>query len=131
MSFASKTTLQSFVGDNDWLTDATEDPGVDEAILQADDIINTYTGIDVPNSPDSANGMLRNVACALVVWYTTGQQAKLSEQEYQRRRDLYRDAMSTLQSIRDGDLIIPGSGPAAANDYTPFIYSTRRMDTDL
>lgn len=126
MSFCDKDTLKSFVGNASYLTRAAAPDGLAEAILQADTIINSYTGESIPTSPAAGNAMLRNAACALVVWFTTGMQGELSEVEYARRKTQYQDAMKLLADIRSGSITLTA---IADSDYDPpMISSTQRID---
>jgi len=127
MSWCDATTLKAFVNDNSILTRSTAPNGLAEAILQVDGIINIYTGQEIPKTPADGHAILRNIACALVIWFTTGMLTDLSEQEISRLRKLYDSAMDTLRQIKSGDLSL--NPPASNEDYIPpAIYSTRRID---
>ncbi len=106
MPYVNQNILKSFVAKNNWLTIGAEPEGLSEAILQADDIIRSWLGLTVPDDPADAPPILRNVACALIVWYTTGQQGKIEDAEYNRRRDQYNNAMDTLKLIKTGDITL-------------------------
>lgn len=104
MSFISTSELQAFAGAEDWIIDKASN--LSEAITQADNIIYQMTGISPPASPSLAVPILRNIACALVVWFTTGQQGDLTEFEYRRREKLYNDAIDKLIEIKEGKLVL-------------------------
>ena len=127
MSWCDAATLKGFVNDNSILTRETAPDGLAEAILQADGIINIYTGEAVPDTPAESYAILRNIACSLVIWFTAGMLSDQSEQEISRLKKLYDSAMEMLQKIKDGELSL--DPPVDDDDYVPpAIYSTRRID---
>jgi len=127
MSWCDAATLKSFVSDNSILTRTTSPDGLAEAILQADSIINIYTGEPVPDSPAKGHAILRNIACSLVIWFTAGMLSDQSEQEISRLKKLYDSAMELLTKIKNGELSL--DPPESDDDYVPpKIYSTRRID---
>ncbi|TAK59424.1 MAG: DUF1320 domain-containing protein [Bacteroidetes bacterium] len=113
MSFVNQEILKSFAQKNSWLTAAEAPDGLDETILQVDDIIALTLQIPVPATPADARPILRNIACALVTWFTTGQQGKIEEVEYNRRKDMYNNAMQTLTLIKEGSLKLDNDELAA------------------
>ncbi|GEM_PF-2166525 len=104
MSFINQDILKSFVQKNSWITAATEPEGLAETILQVDDIISLTLQIPVPADPADARPILRNIACALTVWYGTGQQGTIDSAEYQKRKTQYDNAMATLELIAQGSI---------------------------
>ena len=127
MSWCDAATLKAFSSTNSILTRESAPDGLAEAILQADGIINIYTAVAVPATPATGNAILRNIACALVTWFTTGMLTDLSEQEISRRKLLYTSAIETLKDIKNGDLCL--DPPASTEAYvSPFIQSTQRID---
>ncbi len=98
-------------------------------IESADGTIAAYTGRDIPTSAATANAFLRNVANGLILWDITGMQGQLDEQEYKRRETIYRNAMKSLELIRNGDIILPDADPTPSAKVT--ISSTKRMDSYL
>ena len=132
MPFIDQTILQAYVGDQSFLTKAEAPAGLAEAINQADAIIYQKTRIAAPSDPSDANPKLRNIACALVVWFTGGMQGKLDEFELSRRRKQYDDAMAQLEAIRSGEEpLLDGDGTALSTAPTPFFSSTQRMTSAL
>lgn len=132
MSFITQTTLQSFVSDNSYLTKETNPAGLAEAILQADEIIRQKTGITIPTDPSTANAKLRNIACCLVLFYTTPMQGKLSEYELSFRKKLYDEAMSQLEAIQNGDdPLIDNAGAVVSAAKDTYFESTQRLDSPL
>ncbi|MEW5799971.1 MAG: hypothetical protein AB1728_13300 [Bacteroidota bacterium] len=128
MSFINATILQSFVSDNSFLTKAPTPAGLDEAIKQADEIIYQKTKITPPSDPAQANAKLRNIACALVVWFTTGMQGKLDEFELSRRKKMYDDAMAQLHAIQNGDdPLLDSTGTILSSQPATYFQSTQRM----
>ncbi len=101
MSFVNAAILKSFK-DAEWLTGDDPPEGLSEAILQADDIIYQKTGIKPPSDPMTARAILRNYACALIVWFMSGTQEKIDEQELKRREKQYDDAIAGLEDIQSG-----------------------------
>jgi phage gp36-like protein len=76
-----------------------------EAIAQADDIVTTYTGIAPPVSAEDAKKILVNVATSIVIWILSGRQASVAEEELDRRKTQYDDAIMTLEKFKNGDLV--------------------------
>ena len=128
MSFCDATTLKSFVGANSFLVRESAPDGLSEAITQADQIIRNYTAEDIPAAPANADAILRNVACALVVWFTSGMQDDLTEQEYARRKTMYNEAMKTLEGIKAGDIRLREDDEEAGDYDPPMLISTQRID---
>lgn len=125
MGFTNNTYLKGAVGDNSMLTRESMPDGLDEAIAEADQIIYSYTEIPPPDDPAEANAMLRNIANSLVIWFFTGSQDEISEQEYNRRQKNYQDAMNTLREIKAGNITLEHDSDP---DITlPFIGSTNRI----
>jgi phage gp36-like protein len=128
MSFCNATILKAFLGENSFLVSDPAPDGLAEAITQTDHIIRNYTGEDIPVEPDSAAAVLRNVACALVIWFTTGMQTDLTEQEYARRKTMYQEAMKTLENIKDGTIRLREDDEEAGDYDPPMFISTQRID---
>ncbi len=130
MSFTSQTYLKAFCSNTGILTKGSEPVGTTEAYAQADELIYQKTGVAIPADAANANAKLRNIANALVIWFTTGMQDSLSEHEYKFRRDLFNDAMSMLDKIHDGsEPLIDGTGVVISNPTKPSTYfeSTQRV----
>jgi len=128
MSFVDQTILQSFVADQSFLTKTANPPGLSEAIAQADEIIFQKTRVAPPSSPASGNAKLRNIACRLVVWFTSGMQGKLDEFELSRRKKMYDDAMAELEAIQNGDdPLYDSSGTIVSTQPTSYFSSTQRI----
>lgn len=131
MSFINTEILKAFVSDESFLVKDTV-AGLDEAIKQADEIIYQKTLIAAPENPANANAKLRNIACALVVWFTSGMQGKLEEFELSRRKKLYDDAMAALDAIQAGrDPLYDSSGAAVSSRPEPYFSTTQRMTSPL
>lgn len=131
MSFISVDTLKAFASDNSFLTDGTTVDGVGEAIAQADEIIFQKTGVAIPSSPSEANAELRNIGCALVIWFTTGMQSKLEEQEINRRKKLYDDAMNRLNKIQSGEEPLKNSAGTVISSVNQTYFSSTQRITDV
>lgn len=130
MSYVDKDVLKSFTSDDNFLTKDPPPAGFDEAIAQADGIIFQYTHIATPATPATAIPLLKNIACALVIWFTTGMGSDLGEEEISRRKKLYDDAMDQLKEIQKGDLhLIDAAGDAVAqlNQPSAVFSSTKRL----
>lgn len=132
MSYVDQATLKAFTGDENFLTKGTAPEGLDEAIAQADEIIFQKTLITIPATPSAANAKLRNIACALVVWFTTGQQGKIDEFEYSRRKKQYDDAMAQLDRIQSGDEpILDSTGASVSAKPETYFSTTQRLSDPL
>lgn len=102
MSYIDSDIIKSFVQKNSWLSGDVEDTGVGEIIEQIDSIVFNKTGIAIPEDPEEVPGIIRNAACALFIWFTTGKQAEIDTDERIRRRNLYEDAMQFLNDVESG-----------------------------
>jgi hypothetical protein len=132
MSYIDRTTLEAFVSDSSFLTKDTEPAGLGEAIAQADEIIFQKTRITIPDDPSESNAMIRNIACALVVWFTSGMQGKLDEFELSRRKKQYDDAMTQLDAIASGrESIIDSAGTVVSAVPQTYFSSTQRIGSAL
>ncbi len=133
MPFTDATILRAFASDEGFLTKEGADlPGLDQAIDQVDDIIYQKTLIKAPEDPAEAPGKLRNIACALVVWFTTGMQGKLGEEEIARRKKMYDDAMAELDAIQSGrSPLFDSSGTAISTRPQSYFSSTQRITDPL
>lgn len=133
MSYVDKDVLKSFMSDDNFLTKEPAEPGFQEAIDQADNIIYQYTHIETPATPDAGIPMLRNIACALILWFTAGIGSDLSEQEYERRKKLYNDAVEKLEKIQTGEInLIDAAGESVEQLKRPAVaFSSTRRLTEL
>lgn len=137
MSFIDENIAKAFMKDNSWLTVDESEPtsGVAEIITQIDSIIYNKTGVTVPDSPGHAPGILRNIGCALFVWFTSGKQAELSSDERLRRAKLYDDAMSFLNDVEAGNAAVYDDAGVivsrAGNDFGVSFTSTQRITDTL
>ena len=109
MSYIDTDIIKGFIKQNSWLTvdedEQQEVTGVNELILQIDSIIFNKTGVAIPASdPTEAPGIIRNVACALFVWFSSGKQGDISSDERLRRERLYYEAMIYLNAVESGDI---------------------------
>jgi len=130
MSFCNVTTLKSFLGDNSYLVRGEAPDGLDEAIAQADQIIRNYTNETIPDDPAEADAILRNIACSLVIWYTTGMQADITEQEYSRRKTMYLEAMKMLDGIKSGAIRLR-EDDEEEGDYDPPMFNSTQRITEM
>jgi len=131
MPFINTNILKSFVSDEGFLVKDTVD-GLDEAIAQADELIYQKTGITAPEDPTSSNAFLRNIACSLVVWFTSGMQGKLEEQELNRRKKMYDDAIAALDAIQSGrSPLRDSSGAVLSSGPEPYFSTTQRLSSPL
>jgi hypothetical protein len=132
MSFIDQDTLKAFASDQGFLIKEVDLPGLSEAIAQSDEIIFQKTGVAIPAAPANANAKLRNIACALVVWFTSGMQGKLDEFELSRRKKLYDDAMAELNKIQDGSSpLLDSSGAIISSLPATYFSSTQRLTEPL
>lgn len=132
MSYVDQATLKAFTGDESFLTKATSPDGLAEAIAQADEIIFQKTLITIPSAPSAANAKLRNIACAIVVWFTTGMQGKIEEWEYARRKKQYDDAIAQLDSIQSGaEPILDSTGASVSSKPETYFSTTQRLSDPL
>ena len=132
MSFINQETLKAFSSDQGFLVKEVDLPGLPEAIAQSDEIIFQKTGIAIPADPANANAKLRNIACALVTWFTSGIQGKLDEFELSRRKKLYDDAMAELNAIQNGSSpLLNSSGEIISTGPTTYFSSTQRLTEPL
>lgn len=133
MPYVDADTLKSFVQENNFLVQTPAPAGFAEAVAQADSIIYQHTGIAVPTSPGQAVPLLRNIACALVIWFTTGMQSEVSQQEIERREKLYTDALDMLEKIKTGELpLIDSAGEPISNFRAPaVVFSSTKRLTEL
>src|SRR6185369_9860974 len=119
MSYCNQDILKSFAAANSWITDTPTPDGLDEAIAQADDIIFQKTGLLAPADPTTARAILRNIACAIVYWISTGQQSKIDEQDYNWRKTQYDNAIATLNQIESGELELKDDAGTALTSNKP------------
>jgi phage gp36-like protein len=137
MSYIDSDILKSFFKNNSWITVDEEDPtsGVGELITQIDSIIYNKTGVEVPDSPGDAPGILRNHACALFVWFSSGKQGDISSDERLRREKLYDEAMTYLNAVDNGDIeVYDDEGEVVSrpgNDFGASFESTQRITDTL
>jgi hypothetical protein len=116
------------------MTKAAAPDGFAESLLQVDSIIYQKTGITAPSDPMNAVPMLRNIANALLQWFTIGMQGNIEEFEYKRRKDLFEWAITTLNAIQNGDENIyddAGNIVSAAKIPTPSFESNQRITMTL
>lgn len=131
MPYINTEILKAFVSDTGYLVKDTVD-GLDEAIAQADEIIYQKTGISAPTDPATSNAFLRNIACALVVWFTSGMQGKLEEQEIDRRKKMYDDAIGALDAIQSGRTPLrDNSGTVVSSGPEKYFATTQRLTSPL
>ena len=134
MSFTSQELYKAFVSNNNFMTKAAAPDGFAESLLQVDSIIYQKTGITAPSDPMNAVPMLRNIANALLQWFTIGMQGNIEEFEYKRRKDLFEWAITTLNAIQNGDENIyddAGNIVSAAKIPTPSFESNQRITMTL
>ena len=132
MPYLDTDTIKSFFKSNSWLTVEDESvSGAAELISQIDSIIFNKTGVPIPVSPGDAPGIIRNVACALFVWYSSGKQGDISSDERMRREKLYNDAMDYLNAVEAGDKQVfddDGNIVSTENDdISAYFESTQRI----
>lgn len=102
MSFIDEVELSAFAKINSWLTNSPVDPGLDKIINQVDSIIFNKTGVTVPATPNDDAPILKNIACVLVIYFTTSKQQGLLQDERLYRQKLYDDAMAYLDDVENG-----------------------------
>ena len=70
MSFINQEVLKAFVEQDSYLITENIPAGLDEAICQADDTINIYTGIEVPASPSTDFSICMRCFCFFVAIFS-------------------------------------------------------------
>ena len=106
MSYVTNNNLKAFVKENSWITADPVDEGIAEIISQIDSIIFNKTRVPIPGDKETAPGILRNHACALVVYYTSGKQGELEDSERLRRKALFENAMKYLNDVEAGNTFV-------------------------
>ena len=118
MSYINQEVLKGFYSNDHWLTKAEGIAEMTDLIDQIDSEIKTKTGIDTPATPDVANGLLRNIACAFFVYYSMGKQGSVDDNERIYRQKMYDDAQRKLNKIASGETSIKDSEGNILNNPT-------------
>jgi hypothetical protein len=105
MPLIDKDTIKSFLGANSFITGIEDIEGHDSAIKQADNIVYQKTSIPIPEDPCKAIPTLQFCAHSIYIYIVSLRQ-KLDKDEIERRRQLYKDAISILDDIGNGDFPI-------------------------
>lgn len=98
--------MLAFAKKNSWLTNDDVDTELDEIFQQVDSIIFNKTGVPIPAIPNDDAPILKNHACALVIYFTTAKQQGLTQDERLFRQKLYDDAMAYLDAVEAGDKVV-------------------------
>jgi hypothetical protein len=102
MPLINEDTLKSFFGENSFIQKNYNSPGIQQAIRQAENLVYQNTLIPIPEDIQSAIPALQFYAHSIFSWIITGTQGNLPQEEIQRRKDLYNNAVSELEAIRLG-----------------------------
>lgn len=123
MSFIDVDDIKAFVKDNSWLTADEMDAGTTKLVAQIDSLIYNKTKVEIPSSAATAPGVLKNVACALLVYFSSGKAGELTQDERLRRAKLYDDAIQYLNDVEAGKTEVIGDDGVAISTSKSFVAS--------
>jgi len=117
MSFIDRSTLANFIPSNilDAL-DAKTTNLVESLITTCDGEMEIYIGA----APDLPTGIHHSIAGAIITWYAA-QHVTYDDDQYQRIKDRYENAIKTLKAMRSGET------PTDGEKKSPEISSTQSI----
>ncbi|KKP28305.1 MAG: hypothetical protein UR18_C0006G0017 [Candidatus Nomurabacteria bacterium GW2011_GWE2_31_40] len=131
MSYIDTGVLKSFYQENSFMVKQEDFVNIESIVKQIDGIIKSKLGVDTPATPETANVYLQNIACRICLWYIAGKEGVTKESwDYQKRKNMYQDAMSDLDKIKSGeDTLYDSTGAAIVltSALTPMFESTKRI----